>query len=64
MATFLLDMTDDELKELTEYIQTMLGGEDIDVDIIEREVKVSARRALKVYVREVNQWQIRNQFPN
>lgn len=62
--SLLLDITPDELKELHEYVQTMLGGEDIDVDIIEREVKVSARRALKVYEREVNQWQIRNQMPN
>ena len=62
--SLLLDITPDELKELHEYVQTMLGGEDIDVDIIEREVKVSARRALKIYEREVNQWQIRNQMPN
>lgn len=64
MATLLLDMTDDETKELQEYIVTMMGGEDIDVDIIQREVLVVARRALKVYEREVNNWQVRNLFPN
>lgn len=62
--SLLLDIAPDELKELHEYVCVMLGGEDIDVDIIEREVKVSARRGLKVYEREVNQWQIRNQMPN
>lgn len=62
--SLLLDITPDELKELHEYVQTMLGGEDIDVDIIEREVKVSARRALKIYEREVNQWYIRNNMSN
>lgn len=61
-ASPLLDMTDNEVKQLREYVETMLGGEDIDVDITEREVKVLACRALKVYVREINQWQIRNQF--
>lgn len=60
----LLDMTSDEIAELQEYVETMLGGEDVDVDIIQREVKVAARRALKVYVSEVNQWQVRNQFPS
>lgn len=61
---FLLDISESEIKQLHEYVQTMLGGEDVDVDITEREIKVLARRGLKVYVKEINQWQVRNQFSN
>jgi hypothetical protein len=60
----LLDMSEDELKELYEYIQTVLGGEDVDVDISEKEIRVLARRALKDYLYEIIQWQTRNQFLN
>ncbi len=60
----LLDMTDSEVKELYEFIQTIMGGEDVDVDIKETEIRVLARRALKDYLFEIQQWQTRNQFSN
>lgn len=60
----ILDMTPDELTELYEYIQTALGGEDIDVDITKKEIQVLARRALKDYLYEMQVWQTRNQFSN
>ena len=60
----LLDMTQGELSELLELIQTLLGGEDVDVDITEKEIRILARRALKDYLYEIAQWTIRNQFSN
>jgi hypothetical protein len=60
----LLDMTPDEVKELYQYIQVLLGGEEIGVDITEKEVWILARRALKDFLYEIHQWQIRNQFSN
>lgn len=60
----LLDMTNDEAKELYEYCQVLLGGEDIEVDVTEKEIRVLGRRALKDYLYEINRWQVRNQFSN
>lgn len=60
----LLDITDQEIKELYEFIQTVAGGEDIDVDITEKEIKILARRALKDFMYEINLWQLRNKFSN
>jgi len=57
-------MTSDEVKELYEYVQTLLGGESIDVDITQKEILVLGRRALKDYLFQIQQWQIRNQFSN
>lgn len=60
----LLDITTGEIQELHEFITTLLGGEDVEVDITESEVKILARRALKDYLYEIQQWQTRNQFSN
>lgn len=60
----ILDMTPDELKELYQFIQTLLGSFSVDVDIEEKEIQILGRRALKDYLFEINQWQIRNQFSN
>lgn len=60
----LLDMSNAEIKELYEFIQVVLGGQSIDVDITEAEIRVLARRALKDYLYEIAQWQMRNQYAN
>lgn len=60
----LLDMQTDELNELYEYVQTALGGEDVDVDIAKKELQVLARKALRDYMYEINQWWVRNNFSN
>jgi len=60
----LLDMTNSEIQELYEFTQVALGGEDVDVDITEKEIRVLARRALKDYLYEIGVWQTRNQFSN
>jgi hypothetical protein len=60
----LLDITPEESIELYEYIQVLLGGEDVDVDITEKEIRVLAKKALKDYLYEIQQWQTKNQFSN
>lgn len=60
----LLDITPDELNELYEFTQTFLGGEDVDVDITKKEIKILARKALRDYYYEIQVWQTRNQFSN
>lgn len=60
----LLDMTNEEIQELYEFTQVALGGEDVDVDITEKEIAILARRALKDYLYEIGVWQTRNQFSN
>jgi hypothetical protein len=59
-----LDITNEELKEMYQYINVLLGAETVDVDITEEEVRVLACQALKDYVYEINQWQVRNQLAN
>ena len=60
----LLDITPDEINEMYEFVQTALGGEDVDVDITKKELKILARKALRDYEYEIQTWQTRNQFSN
>ena len=59
-----LDMTAQELNELYEYCQVLLGGEDVDVEITKKELKILARKALKDYEEQINAWQVKNNFSN
>lgn len=62
--TPILDISDQQLLEMYEFIQVALGGEDIDVDITKKEVRILARKALRDYYYEIQVWQTRNQFSN
>lgn len=59
-----LDISDGDLTEVYEFFQTLLGGEDINVDIQEKEIKVLMRKALKDYIEQINNWFITNNFSN
>lgn len=59
-----LNMTDEERIFLYEWVQTMLGGEEVDVDITEKELLVLAQKALRAYLFELNTYRIRNMYPN
>jgi len=60
----LLDITEKELVETYEEIQTILGGETIGVDITKKEVLIVMRRALREFNKETSIWQLKNQFGN
>lgn len=60
----ILDISPEELNELYEFTQTLLGGEDVDVDITKKEIRILARKALRDYYYEIQVWQTRNQFSN
>lgn len=64
VTTPILDISQDQLNEMYEFIQVALGGEDIDVDITKKEVRILARKALRDYYYEIQVWQTRNQFSN
>ncbi len=59
-----LDILDCELKEVYQFIQVLLGGEQVDVDIKESEIKILMRKALKDYAERINNWFILNNFSN
>ena len=59
-----LDCTEAELQEVTNYIQTMLGGESIDVDVQKKEIYTALKHGLSEFEYEFAIWQIRNQFAN
>lgn len=58
----LLDIPEEDLQELYDYILTICGAYEVDVPLEKEEVKILANRALKDYLFEINQWQVRNQF--
>ena len=60
----LLDITEDELQEISEEIGTILGAWDISVDLTKKEILVMLRRGLKEFNKETSIWQLRNQFAN
>ena len=43
----ILDITDEQAKQLEEFILTLLGDETIDVTLTLKEIKVLARKALR-----------------
>ena len=59
-----LDISKDDLNEMYEYIQVQLGGEDVEVEITKKEIKILARKALKDYWQFIDNWQIKNNFSN
>ncbi len=59
-----LDITENDLKEVYLFIQTLLGGEQVDVDITEREIRVLMRKAVKDYAQFINNWYISCNFSN
>ena len=59
-----LDITEDELQEITEEIMTFLGGYDIDVDLTKQEIIITLRYALLQFEKEAGIWQLNNQFIN
>ena len=59
-----LDITDCDLKEVYEFLQVLLGGEQVDVDITEKEIRILMRKALKDYAEKINNWYILNNFSN
>ncbi len=59
-----VDLSSEESKEIYEYVQTLLGGEDVDVNVKESEIKILLRKALTRYCRQIDNWQIRNDFGN
>lgn len=59
-----LDATKEEIQKLYEYILTLEGGTDIDVDITKEEIKILMCKALRDYTSEINQWYIKNNFGN
>jgi len=60
----LVDATNEEIKEIYEYVVVLLGGEEVDVNIEEKEIKILLRRALTKFLRYIDNWQIRNDFGN
>lgn len=60
----ILEITNTELTEVYEYIQTALGGEDVDVEITKKEIKILAKKAFKDYQEFIENWQVKNQFSN
>jgi len=59
-----VDASTEEIQEIYEFIQTLLGASDVDVNITEAEIKILLRRALMKYCRYIDDWQIRNDFGN
>lgn len=59
-----LDITEDELQQITEEILTILGSFSISVDVEKREILIVMRRALEEFEKETSLWQLRNQFGN
>ena len=60
----ILDISNDEVLQLLEFVQTLLGGESIDVSITEKEISILARKALRDYEQFINEWQLRSGFSN
>src|ERR1035437_3414642 len=58
------DATEEELKTYYEYTCTLLGGDDVDANIKEKEIKILLRRAVTKYERYIDNWQLRNDFSN
>jgi hypothetical protein len=59
-----VNATEEEIKEIYEFTNVLLGAEDVDVNIKEKEVKILLRKALTKYIRFIDNWQIRNDFGN
>jgi len=59
-----LDIASCDLTEIYEFIQTLLGGSQVDVDITEREIKILMRKAVKDYAEQINNWYITSNFSN
>lgn len=60
----ILDIASDDLKEFCEFFQAYLGGEDVDVNITEKELKILLRKSLRDYEAGINNWFISNNFSN
>jgi len=60
----LLDITEDQLQKITDQIVTLLGGEDISVDISKKEVLLMLDMGAQEFNKETSIWQLKNQFAN
>ncbi len=64
MNNVLLDITDDELEYAYEFVQVILGGIAVDVDVEMDEIKVLLRKSLRIYLAELNNFYVRNNYDN